>query len=85
MPNFIAVFKRHGSFHVLEVKSDSPALQAQIAQTSSNEKSGEINYYQISFRYLGGWTQGKTTGKITVTTDEPQSPKLEIPYEATVN
>ena len=49
-----------------------------------NDAAGSA-FYQLDCRYLGGLKPGKTTGKIVVTTDDPATPRLEIPFEAVVD
>jgi Protein of unknown function (DUF1573) len=77
-PMMLAVSRRFSGFHVRAVTTDTPALKAEVRPT------GADNVYEIHLRYVGGWKPGKVSGKITVTTDDPGWPKVEIPYEALV-
>jgi hypothetical protein len=68
-----------GPFRVLEVQTDTPALQAQLGEAINS------NYFEYTVRYVGGWPKGKRAGKLVVTTDNPLAPKLEVPYEASID
>jgi uncharacterized protein DUF1573 len=83
-PYFFVLFKRRGIFHVTNVQSDAPELQANVAPPDPEDANSGSTFIQINLQYKGGWSRGKHTGKITVTTDDPLFPKLELPYEATV-
>lgn len=76
-PRVVTLLKRGAAFQVREVRTDTPALQAEL-------RPGDGTFYEIAVRYLGGLAKGKHAGKIFVTTDDPASPRIEIPYEATV-
>jgi hypothetical protein len=78
-PRVISVFKRRGTFHVLGVKTDTPALEAAVGDGAGP------NTYEVTLRYVGGWKPGSRTGKLEIMTDDPSSPKVEVPYAATVN
>jgi hypothetical protein len=65
-------------FRVLGVEADTPALQVQL----DGGDDGSYRDHEVTVRYLGGWPKGKRAGKFVVTTDNPQAPKLEVPYEA---
>lgn len=80
----VALFKRSGSFKVLEVKTDNAALKAVVNEEASAAVPGGATYREISIRYLGGLPKGQISGKITVTTDDPSLPKIEIPYQANI-
>lgn len=77
-PRPIILYKRGGSFRVLEVRTDTPALQAELSDAFGTD------LYEISIRYLGGWKKGKSTGKIVIVTDNAAAPRLEVPYVATI-
>jgi hypothetical protein len=47
-------------------------------------QNASSSFYEVTTRYVGGWQHGKTARKIVLTTDDPRVPKVEIPYEATV-
>ena len=72
-------------FRVLEVQPDSPALQAAVSDPPAGSgTSTESNFCTITLRYLGGWEKGARSGKIVVVTNDPISPRVEVPYVATV-
>jgi len=83
-PTSVALFKRSGAFRVLEVKTDNAALKAEVNEAAGAAVPGGATYREITIRYLGGLPKGQITGKITVTTDDPAAPKIEIPYQATI-
>lgn len=84
-PRVVALIRRVGAFGVLEVKPDTPALQARVVPSFPGQPVGPNTFQQIEVRYIGGWPKGKTTGKIIVQTTDPLVPRVEIPYRATVN
>jgi Protein of unknown function (DUF1573) len=83
-PRFVTVYRRAGAFRVVEVKTDTPALKAEVTALDTPEADGRSSFYTLSVHYLGGWPKGTVTGKISVRSDDPAVSKLEIPYEATV-
>jgi hypothetical protein len=74
----ILLLKQAGGFRVRDVTTDSPVLKTEVSEAIAGEA------YQINVYYQGGWPAGKKTGSITITTDLPGSPKVVVPYEATV-
>jgi len=82
-PKIVTLSKRIGSFHILSVTSDRPELKAEVRRPTNGEAAEEGDG-EISIRYLGGLPQGQAEGKITVTTDDPARPTIEIPYLAMV-
>jgi hypothetical protein len=77
-PRKVSLYKRAGTFRVLEVKTDTPALEAVLGTAVGG------NFQEIALRYKGGWPVGPAKGTITVTIDDPYSPTVEIPYAAVV-
>jgi len=84
-PPVLTIYRRAGAFRVVEVKTDSPALKTEIGPLDAPDAAGHNSFYGISVHYLGGWKKGKVPGKIVVRIDDPAVPKLEVPYEATVD
>jgi hypothetical protein len=74
----ITLFRRQGSFRVLDVKAGDPALTLQV------EPSSDGSYTDVRVVYHGGWKPGPVAGKIIVRTDDPARPTIEIPYEGVV-
>jgi hypothetical protein len=42
------------------------------------------SYHEITLRCAGSLPKGTTRGKLVITTDDPESPRLEIPYQLMV-
>jgi hypothetical protein len=77
-PRLVAVYKRRSPLRVLDARADTAALHVEIRPPVAD------NQCEIAVRYQGGWSPGAKTGKIMITTDDPISPKIEVPYQATV-
>jgi hypothetical protein len=80
----LILFKRSGTFRVLGIRTDTPALQATLRPPARPDAAAAANYHEIAVRYVGGWPKGDVTGKLVVTTDDPQSPTIEVPFQARV-
>jgi hypothetical protein len=75
----ITLFRREGSFQVLEAKTEDPALTLQV------DPSADGGYTDVRVIYRGGWQPGAIAGKITIRTSDPARPTIVVPYEATVS
>ena len=72
------VLKHDGTFHVTKIDTTDPALQV-VQQSALDGKQ-----YQFLVTYRGGWPLGAMRGRITLTTDDPDQPHIEIPVMAYV-
>jgi hypothetical protein len=82
-PPIFTLFKRTSAFRIVQMAADNPALQLQLRGAGSGDAPAS-NYYEIAVSYRGGLPKGAIRGMIVITTDDPQAPKLEVPYQATV-
>jgi len=80
----LILFKRSGAFRVLAVRTGTPVLQAALRPPAKAGDEAANSYHEISIRYLGGSPPGDVTGTIVVSTDDPDSRTLEVPFQARV-
>jgi hypothetical protein len=72
----ITLFRRGGPFRVLSATASNPALQVTV------EPGREGDYSDVRVAYTGGWKPGTVNGLITIRTDDPSRPTIEVPFEA---
>jgi hypothetical protein len=70
----VTIYKRVGNFRVLEIKSDNPAIKGEVMEAITG------NIYQIAIKYVGSSQKGELKGKLTIVTDNPDAPKVELSY-----
>jgi hypothetical protein len=75
----ITLFRRDGAFRVIEAKATDPALILRV------DPGADGTYSDIQVAYRGGWRRGPVSGKITIRTDDPGRPLIEVPFEANVS
>jgi hypothetical protein len=83
----VTLLKRSGTFRVLAAETEHAALRAEIdlGSAGTTHAAGSIGSdHEISLRYAGGLPKGTTQGTLRVTTDDPDAPMVEIPYQVTV-
>ena len=44
-----------------------------------------LQEYLVHLRYLGGWKAGMNNRTVTIQTDDPKQPKIEVPVQASVS
>ena len=74
----IMLSRSSGSFHITKADCDDANLQIR----TETIKDGQI--YRIHIAYKGGWAPGSEKHKLTVLTDDPAQPKIDIPITANV-
>lgn len=74
----ITLFRREGPFKVLSAAASDPALEVTV------EPGRETDYSDVRIAYNGGWKPGPVVGTITLRTDDPARPVIEVPFEALV-
>lgn len=80
----VTVMKRSSPFRILTAETGNTALRAEIDVTASGASTagaGSERFHEITLRYAGSLPKGTTEGKLRITTDDPDSPRLEIPYQ----
>lgn len=75
----ITLFRRGGSFQVLSVTTQDPALELRV---ETGPEGGDLADVRVFYR--GGWQPGEVSGVITIRTDDPARPVIVVPYEALV-
>jgi hypothetical protein len=70
---FVTLTKARGTFHIRDIQSDDPNLV--VAQEAVNEGAS----YRLSVVPRDGVASETINGKITVFTDDPHQPAIEIP------
>jgi hypothetical protein len=87
----ITLIRRSGTFRLLNAVPEHPELQARVSRVETGTPPSGATpvvvtapYHEVTLRYLGGLPPGATRGRLVITTDDPDSPRLEIPYEVVV-
>jgi hypothetical protein len=78
MQGAITLTRRSGSFHVTGVAVDDEKLQAKLETVRDGSE------YRITVTYAGGWDTGLVKKTLTVTTDDPKQPVIDIPVQAVI-
>ena len=71
----------HGNstpFHVKSVSATDPKLAPRLETVRDGAE------YRVTVTYAGGWSPGRRRQTLTLTTDDPKQPVIEIPVEAIV-
>ena len=74
----VQVFTRSGHLKVLGIDTENPGLRAELQPKTAGQ------FYDVVLRYTGGWKSGAVVGKIRIRTDDPTTPVLIAPFQATV-
>lgn len=74
----VTLSRREGSFKIQTVQIDDPNIEVR------RETLQEGSQYRLMLVYKGGWQPGQVRRKLTVQTDDPRQPMIEIPVMATV-
>ncbi|MEO0249081.1 MAG: DUF1573 domain-containing protein [candidate division WOR-3 bacterium] len=77
--NVLTLAKRSGTFHIKKVETDDPA-NLQIRQ----EILQDGYQYRLVVSYKGGWSVGAVRRRLTIETDDPNQPRLEVMILANV-
>lgn len=65
-------------FHVKRVVASDASLMPRLETVRPGAE------YRVTVTYTGGWATGRRRQTLTVTTDDPKQPTIEIPVEAIV-
>jgi hypothetical protein len=74
----ISVLRKDRAFKVTGVKADDPLLETTLETVKDGHE------YRIKMAYKGGWKMGNVSRKLTVSTDDPGQPTIDIPVLANV-
>jgi hypothetical protein len=74
----ITILRNSTPFHVKSVAVNDPKL------TSKLETVRDGAEYRVTVTYTGGWDTGLRQQTLTVTTDDPQQPVIQVPVQAVV-
>jgi hypothetical protein len=75
----VAILNKHdGAFHIKNIDSGDPHLQVKQDMVQDGTE------YRLTVSYTGGWPNGAVQDKITIQTDDPIQPTIEIPVIASV-
>jgi Protein of unknown function (DUF1573) len=78
-PQAIVTIRRSSTpFHVKRVAVDDPHLVATLETVRDGAE------YRVTVTYAGGWDAGPRRQTLTVTTDDPKQPVIQIPVQAVV-
>jgi hypothetical protein len=91
-PRLITLTKRSGPFRILEANADHPQMKLEVrhpktratTNAAASSGGGADTYHEISLSYAGGLPKGTYAGKLVITTDDTDSPRVEIPYRVGV-
>lgn len=65
-------------FHVKSVAVDDPHLMAGLETVRDGAE------YRVTVTYAGGWDAGPRRQTLTITTDDPKQPVIQVPVQAVV-
>lgn len=74
----VVLQKRTAPFHLRKVSCSDPKLEVE------QQAGSDASEYRLVLTYRGGWTAGSIRAVVTVETDDPTRPRIEIPVLATV-
>jgi hypothetical protein len=74
----VTILRNSTPFHVKSVAVSDPHLAPKLETVRDGAE------YRVTVSYPGGWGPGMQRQTLTVTTDDPQQPVIEIPVEAFV-
>ena len=74
----VSVERDSPAFHVKSVGVDDPHLTARVRTVRDGAE------YHVIVVYSGGWDSGMKKQTLTIMTDDPKQPKIEIPVQAVV-
>jgi hypothetical protein len=74
----VTIRRNANPFHVKSVAVDDPNLAPKLETVRDGAE------YRVTVTYAGGWDTGRRRQKLTVTTDDPKQPVIEIPVQAVV-
>jgi uncharacterized protein DUF1573 len=74
----VTILRNAPPFHVKSVAVSDPHLAAKLETVRDGAE------YRVTVTYAGGWDPGRRQQTLTVTTDDPQQPVIEIPVQAFV-
>ncbi len=74
----ITILRNSAPFHVRSVAVSDPLLSSKLETVRDGAE------YRVTVTYAGGWNPGRGRQTLTVTTDDPKQPVIEIPVQAIV-
>jgi hypothetical protein len=74
----VTILRNSTPFHVKSVAVSDPHLAAKLETVRDGAE------YRVTVSYAGGWDTGRRQQTLTVTTDDPKQPVIEIPVQAFV-
>lgn len=74
----VTIMRSSTPFHVKSVAVNDPHLTAKLETLRDGVE------YRVTVTYAGGWDTGARLETLTVTTDDPKQPVIEIPVQAVV-
>jgi hypothetical protein len=74
----LKVFTRSGQLRLLGVETGNPNLRV---ETRTERPGAE---YLLILRSAGGWRKGPASAEVRIFTDDPRTPVISVPFEATV-
>jgi hypothetical protein len=74
----VTILRNSTPFHVKSVAVSDPHLAPKLETVRDGAE------YRVTVTYAGGWDSGRRRQTLTVTTDDPKQPVIEIPIQAVV-
>jgi hypothetical protein len=74
----VTILRDTASFHVKSLAVNDPHLTPKLETVRDGAE------YRVTITYAGGWDPGVRRQMLTVATDDPQQPVIEIPVEAII-
>jgi hypothetical protein len=72
----VTVSRQARPFRITGVSVDDPKLATKL------ETVREGHEYRVTVTYAGGWEGGLVKKKLSITTDDPKQPQIEVPVQA---
>jgi len=74
----VTILRTSTPFHVKSVAVSDPHLAAKLETVRDGAE------YRVTVTYAGGWDTGRRQQTLSVTTDDPKQPVIEIPVQAII-
>jgi hypothetical protein len=74
----VTIVRNSAPFHVKSAAVSDPHLSSQLETVRDGAE------YRVTVTYTGGWETGRRQQTLTVTTDDPKQPVIEVPVQAIV-
>jgi hypothetical protein len=74
----VTLARREKGFQIRKITADDPAVEV------NHESMDDGKQHRLIIRYKGGWPAGIAQHKLTIETDDPKQPTIQITLTANV-